>query len=41
MKVTKLALSEGNRMIRVGFGQHEQKWFARIDLWWVAFRLTA
>ena len=35
------ALSEGNRMIRVGFGQHEHKWFARIDLWWVALRLTA
>ena len=40
MQVTKLQLSEGNRMIRLGFGQHEFKWFIRIDLWWVAFRLS-
>lgn len=40
MKVTKINLEKGNRMIRLGFGQHNYNWFVRIDLWCVAYRLT-
>lgn len=41
MKVTKITLNEGSRMLRLCLvGQHEGKWFSRIDLWWVGFRLT-
>lgn len=40
MKVTKIELDKGNRMIRVGFGQNAYKWFVRVDLWFVGFRLT-
>lgn len=38
--VDKIELDEKNRMVRLGFGKHEGKWFARIDLWSVAWRLT-
>lgn len=41
MKVTKITLNEGNRMLRLCLiGQHDGKLFSRIDLWWVGFRLT-
>ena len=40
MKVSKIDLQEGDRMIRIGFGQHKFNWFIRVDLWWAAFRLT-
>lgn len=40
MKVTKLNLDKNNRMLRIGLGLHEGKWFFRIDLWVVGFRLT-
>jgi hypothetical protein len=39
-KVTKLLLDTNNRMIRVGIGKNEGRWFARVDLWKVGFRLT-
>ena len=35
-----IPLDKENRMIRQGFGLHEGKWFLRIDLWFVGFRLT-
>jgi len=38
--ITKLDLDEKNRMVRLGIGLHDGKWFARVDLWWVGFRLT-
>lgn len=37
--ITKITLDKNNRMLRIGFGKHEGKWFARIDLWWVGYRL--
>lgn len=40
MKITKLKLESGNRMLRIGFGQHDQKLFFRVDLWFVGYRLT-
>lgn len=38
--ITKLPLDKKNRMLRIGVGLHEGKWFARVDLWFVGFRLT-
>ena len=39
MKVIKIPLDEKNRMLRIGFGKHDGKWFARIDLWYNGWRL--
>jgi len=33
-----LPMSEGNRMVRFGFGQNEGRWFIRLDLWHYGFR---
>lgn len=33
-------LNKDNRMLRLGFGKHDGKWFARIDLWFVGIRVT-
>jgi hypothetical protein len=38
--ITRLPLDAKNRMLRVGFGLHGGRWFFRLDLWWVGFRLT-
>lgn len=40
MTLVLIELPKGGRMIRVGFGQHDFKWFARIDMWWFALRIT-
>lgn len=40
MSVTKVVMEPGERMVRLGAGQNKGRWFARIDLWWVGFRLT-
>lgn len=40
MKKEKIKLGQANRMLRIGFGKHEGKWFIRIDLWFAGFRLT-
>ncbi len=32
-------LNKDNRMLRIGFGKHEKKWFARLDLWFIGIRL--
>lgn len=40
MKVERIEMKPGNRMVRLGFGQHDGRWFARLDLWRVGFRLT-
>lgn len=39
--ITKIPLEIGNRMIRIGFGQHANKWFFRVDLWATGWRLTS
>lgn len=36
----KIDLDENNRMLRFGFGKNNGKWFIRLDLWCVGFRLT-
>lgn len=39
-QLTRIGLEPGNRMIRLGVGQHRGLWFARVDLWRVGYRLT-
>lgn len=38
--MTKVVMDEANRMVRLGIGKNEGRWFARIDLWWIGYRLT-
>ncbi len=40
MYMTIIKLDERNRMIRIGFGKHNNKWFARVDLWWYGIRIS-
>lgn len=40
MKVAKIEMAKGDRMIRLGFGQHYGAWFFRVDLWWIGWRIT-
>ena len=40
MTFTKLSLDKDNRMLRLGIGKNNSKWFARVDLWCVGFRIT-
>ena len=39
MTIDKIKLDQNNRMIRIGFGKHDGKWFFRIDLWYKGYRL--
>lgn len=40
MKLTKIPLDKNNRMIRIGFGKHESKFFFRVDFWFFGVRLS-
>ena len=40
MKITKIPLNKDNRMLRLGFGKHDSKWFIRLDLWFAGFRIN-
>ena len=40
MKLFKISLDADNRMLRIGLGKNNGHWFARVDLWCVAFRIT-
>jgi len=40
MTVVKIPLEPNNRMLRLGFGKNNGNWFARVDLWWIAIRVT-
>ena len=40
MKLTKLNLDPANRMLRIGFGKNEGRLFARVDFWFIGFRIT-
>lgn len=39
-RITRIRLDKDNRMLRAGFGKHGGKWFIRVDLWFVGFRLS-
>jgi hypothetical protein len=36
----KIDLDKDNRMVRLGVGRHDGKWFVRADLWFAGFRLN-
>ena len=38
--MTIIRLEQGNRMLRVGFGQHSGRWFFRVDLWFIGVRFA-
>ncbi len=40
MRVTKIDLDTNNRMLRIGFGKHDGRWFARVDLWFFGVRVS-
>jgi hypothetical protein len=40
MNVVKIPLNKDNRMLRIGFGKHESKWFFRVDFWYFGFRFV-
>lgn len=33
-------MEPGNRMMRIGLGQNDKRWFFRIDLWFFGIRIT-
>lgn len=35
-----IPMTPGNRMLRIGLGQHEGRWFLRLDLWFFGVRLV-
>ena len=37
--IEKISLNKDNRMLRIGFGKHEGKWFFRIDFWCFGIRI--
>ena len=40
MTLTKIDLDRQHRMLRIGVGKNDGNWFARIDLWYVGYRIT-
>lgn len=40
MRLTKISLEPQDRMLRLGFGKNGGRWFARVDFWWVGWRLS-
>ena len=40
MKLTRIPLDINNRMLRIGFGKHDGRWFARVDLWFFGLRIN-
>ena len=41
MKVAKVSMPPGDRMLRIGLGQNKGRWFFRVDLWFLGYRFTA
>ena len=40
MRLTKIPLDTNNRMLRIGFGKHDGRWYARVDLWFFGVRIN-
>jgi hypothetical protein len=40
LNIAVIPLDTKNRMLRVGFGKRDGRWFVRVDLWARGFRLT-
>lgn len=41
MTLTKIEMDANSRMIRIGLGKNEGRWFFRVDLWFAGWRVTA
>lgn len=39
MKVKRIDMESGNRMLRIGFGKNNQRWFFRVDFWFFGIRI--
>lgn len=39
MKLEKIVMNKGERMLRLGLGQHPDGFFIRVDFWWAGLRL--
>jgi hypothetical protein len=37
--IEKINLDSNNRMLRIGFGKNNGKWFFRIDVWFFGIRI--
>jgi hypothetical protein len=40
MKIDVIELDQNNRMIRIGAGKKDGKWFFRIDCWLIGYRIS-
>jgi hypothetical protein len=40
MKIAKIPFDASTRMLRIGLGKHAGRWFLRVDLWSVGYRVT-
>jgi hypothetical protein len=40
MRIHKIIMEPEGRMIRFGFGKNKGRWFARVDLWTIGYRLA-
>jgi hypothetical protein len=40
MTITRIPMIPGYRMLRLAIGQNKHRWFLRIDLWSVGYRIT-
>jgi len=39
-RIHTIRLDQYNRMLRFGFGKNQGRWFLRVDLWFIGFRLN-
>lgn len=39
--VTVIPMAKGNRMLRIGIGQHDGRVFTRVDLWFRGYRIAS
>lgn len=39
-ELTRIPLDRNNRMLRLGAGRHDGRWFIRVDFWCVGYRLA-
>lgn len=39
--VTVIPMDKGNRMLRIGIGQHNDRVFFRVDLWFRGYRIAS
>lgn len=40
LEYVRIPLDRNSRMLRLGVGRHDGRWFIRVDLWAVGYRLS-